>query len=484
MAIRIRASSASDANTFTQQKLAVDGLATPAPNYYQLDLENLQTGQKFNAKVNGGGTVSAGYYTTAFTFTGLSHSTRYQYMATVKRYSSSPVEYYYVYFTTPTKTITSPPSRPTITLSGSADPYTGSQSFNISYGDDTDAIHIDRGWSTEVSSGVYSTTAGSFINTQTGIPSGSNRIRVRASNSAGYSTYSAYRLFTMPTKPAPDRPSLTLVGSPNGSSQTFRISHGAYTDRVYFDRSWDTETFSTVSTNSASSFTNTQSRIPPGTHTLRVRAYNGNYSSYSVTVTFTIVDMTNPVLTLNLDGYNAITATMTSSDDSGQFRTERYSMYIDGVYQGRTDSNVYTFDRDKDGKLLKTGQSYTIMVHLYDRAGNYATVSKNIVVTRKRPDNMVWESSKNGGGAFSINATEWNRLTNRINEFRQYRGLDTLVFTTARRGNSITAAIYNEVRDGYSGLTTPISPPSRKNAGNPINGSDIDRFRTSINSVV
>jgi hypothetical protein len=64
----IRASSASDANTYNQQKLVIDGLTYQPSTYYYLKIINETTGESYNVSSNGGGS-SPNYYSVAYTFT-------------------------------------------------------------------------------------------------------------------------------------------------------------------------------------------------------------------------------------------------------------------------------------------------------------------------------------------------------------------------------------------------------------------------------
>ena len=60
------------------------------------------------------------------------------------------------------------------------------------------------------------------------------------------------------------------------------------------------------------------------------------------------------------------------------------------------------------------------------------------------------------GNSFSsfITATGWNNLTAKINECRRALGYSTISFTQANSGNTLTAEMYNTVKNNISNLTS------------------------------
>src|SRR5690606_31094225 len=98
--------------------------------------------------------------------------------------------------------------------------------------------------------------------------------------------------------------------------------------------------------------------------------------------------------------------------------------------------------------------NYYMQVSAYDNAGNSST--RNVQVTYKvaRPNNWTWHTPKVAGQPISLTASEWNSFCLRINQFRQYRGLQNYNFTTVYSGNIITASVINEARSAMSSMTS------------------------------
>lgn len=102
----IRASTASDANTYNQQKIVIDGLTYQPSTYYYLVLINETTGQSYNVSGNGGGS-SPNYYSVAYTFT-VSPNTTNRYRAEAKWQSQASLTTVYNALTSPSN-----PNKPT-----------------------------------------------------------------------------------------------------------------------------------------------------------------------------------------------------------------------------------------------------------------------------------------------------------------------------------------------------------------------------------
>ena len=102
----IRASSASDANTYNQQKLVIDGLTYEPSTYFYLKLFNETTGESYNVSSNGGGS-SPDFYSVAYTFT-VSPNTTNVYRAEARWQSGNSLTTVYNSLTSPSN-----PNKPT-----------------------------------------------------------------------------------------------------------------------------------------------------------------------------------------------------------------------------------------------------------------------------------------------------------------------------------------------------------------------------------
>lgn len=89
-------------------------------------------------------------------------------------------------------------------------------------------------------------------------------------------------------------------------------------------------------------------------------------------------------------------------------------------------------------------------------------------------------------------ATTWNSFCDRVNAFREYRGLSTISFATAisyssasRKSDSEFKALthFNPVRNAIADMSPSITPPASKLAGSQVNAGDIMLLQSSLNSI-
>lgn len=110
-------------------------------------------------------------------------------------------------------------------------------------------------------------------------------------------------------------------------------------------------------------------------------------------------------------------------------------------------------------------------------------------VDSTRPKYFYWTYAKNSGGTFNLTAIEWNTLTANINQVRVYKGLTeykgatNLGFTMAFKGNSFTAAMYNQAVEaiqeisGYGAFLSYVSP------GDTIYASHLNNLVSELNAI-
>ena len=113
---------------------------------------------------------------------------------------------------------------------------------------------------------------------------------------------------------------------------------------------------------------------------------------------------------------------------------------------------------------------------LYYRAGSGSvTVQSNVV----RPSNFYWSGVSSGSRL--ISASEWNRFTDKINDFNRFKGRSTYSFTRASSGNRFFAYMFNEARNQISNMTS-VSV-STKSTGEVIRASDFIALETALNRI-
>lgn len=131
---------------------------------------------------------------------------------------------------------------------------------------------------------------------------------------------------------------------------------------------------------------------------------------------------------------------------------------------------------------VTAGTSYYIWVRGYysDASG---TTYLCIIPPSSRPSNFSWTNAKTQGKAFNLTAAEWNSFTSKINEFRKYKGLSNYSFTYAYKGDTFTAAMYNQARkaiqavDGYGTYIPTVS------AGDNITAYAMNVLVSELNSI-
>lgn len=130
-----------------------------------------------------------------------------------------------------------------------------------------------------------------------------------------------------------------------------------------------------------------------------------------------------------------------------------------------------------------TGNTENVSLHIIPNA--YCTVQ--ILATYsggpERPDNWSWWSTISPGSAIAITAEEWNAFTARINEFRDYYGLDRYWFTTATSGMVISYWIVNQARTAISEISGHGSLPSAAVSGGKIHASFFNSLASALNSI-
>lgn len=100
-----------------------------------------------------------------------------------------------------------------------------------------------------------------------------------------------------------------------------------------------------------------------------------------------------------------------------------------------------------------------------------------------RPSDFYWTNTHGSGyNCTTLTASEWNSLCSKVNEFRTFKGLSTVSFTSATSGGTFTAAMFNQVRNAIYAMNTS-GCPSTVSSGDTVYWSNIDALRTCLNNV-
>jgi len=108
------------------------------------------------------------------------------------------------------------------------------------------------------------------------------------------------------------------------------------------------------------------------------------------------------------------------------------------------------------------------------------------VTTSSRPDNFNWTTPKvQGNPATNLAATEWNNFCSKINEFRQYKSLSTITFTTVSSGGIFYASIFNEARNAIYPMNSTNLPSTKLGVSDVVDPNDADDLLASdLNALV
>lgn len=85
--------------------------------------------------------------------------------------------------------------------------------------------------------------------------------------------------------------------------------------------------------------------------------------------------------------------------------------------------------------------SYSVQIYITKDGETSNTRSTTVKI---RPAEFNWDSLKTSGAKFNVTKNEWDRLQDRINDTREYRGLNRYNFTRAVVGREMANYHYNE----------------------------------------
>jgi hypothetical protein len=148
-----------------------------------------------------------------------------------------------------------------------------------------------------------------------------------------------------------------------------------------------------------------------------------------------------------------------------------------------------TFSTDGLGNPIKPQTAYRIYTICEDNGNNQYIVDETITTgaaSAFRPDNFAWDTAKVSGQPYKVTADEWIALREKVQEFRQYKGLPPYPFSyngTIYKGQQFTADIYNEMRSAIMSMSPPGSSPSAVVKGGPVDAAKLNAMRDYLNSI-
>jgi hypothetical protein len=153
-------------------------------------------------------------------------------------------------------------------------------------------------------------------------------------------------------------------------------------------------------------------------------------------------------------------------------------------------------DRDvTDAKSYESGQFVFYGFAQVASDGRYYPAGSDSV--NIRPYNWAWDSTVVTGGSVPtvysgsgllyrakyLTATEWNDFTERINDFREYKGLSSYSFTTVFSDEPMVYTQGNEARSAISAMSPPTPVPSAIISNSGMTSAFVNGLKNSLNSI-
>jgi hypothetical protein len=116
---------------------------------------------------------------------------------------------------------------------------------------------------------------------------------------------------------------------------------------------------------------------------------------------------------------------------------------------------------------LSKGQTYSFKLWAKNGAGNGAAVNINdFLLGGGRPQNWTWTTLLPTANTYTIDkhranlvsANDWNDFCARINDFRKYKNLATVSFTSAVAANDFKSTLYEQARSAIDAMKVSTNP--------------------------
>lgn len=374
-------------------------------------------------------------------------------------------------------------------------------------------VYIERGVTSNLGTLQYigsGYTTGQYIyfNATDLSPNTTYYYKAIAANSAGSSSGGTQSATTL-TPPPPPTPTGLAAGSPprfnpGGLKIVWNASSGAtlYRIRIKLGVGGTYGYYTTSNTN----FTFYELGYG-NTYFIGVRAENNNgLSEYTTDIQFTTAPKIPTITSSSMDGLNLrVSITIGNMEDNWSFFRIWYRNVTDGggwLYSQVSTTGSHWVTGLTSGKQyeFKVSSFYTVNgvdLESRDSSGNIGYSNSVFYTINARPNNWVWITNISQGQPvynvigkliFIIPATEWNNFTNRINDFRNYKGLSNYSFTSVSYYNDFTRTILNQglsaIRDMSDHFTGGNTLPNNLNVGDPIIvASYFTRMRDCLNSI-
>ncbi|AXY83124.1 hypothetical protein vBBak6_044 [Bacillus phage v_B-Bak6] len=148
-----------------------------------------------------------------------------------------------------------------------------------------------------------------------------------------------------------------------------------------------------------------------------------------------------------------------------------------------TENLSFIFTNDGNGLPFQVGETYYFKAEARDKDGNIATTGNYTFVPKNaRPVNFSWNVSWVTGQPFSLKASQWNKFTQTVNDFKVYKNQALVSFPTVVTGGILTAAMYNQARTAISEMGGTGLPPA-VSKGDRVTPYTLNQIVNALNSI-
>lgn len=345
--------------------------------------------------------------------------------------------------------------------------------------------------SVEVSIGGTWTTLSSVATAYTWFglsPNSPYTLRVRSVYNGLTGAYSTLYASTLPADVPPGTPTgLTLASRvENGLYLIWSLGSGSTLSIQISFTNLSTYQEEIVSIGAVTSYTKTG--LSDGTfYSVKIRASNlAGSSAYSSPITMQ-TSPDSPDISLVSSTSDSVTV---AHNVIGNYNTVTMRIYTTGWTLLET-KTISTSSTTFSG--LSSNTSYIVTAYSTYNSINSITTDQYTVTTSNRPSNWYWSPAIVQGGSIDVyyssgykgkivTATQWNSFTSRINQFRAYKGLSNYSFTTVSTGQSLSAALTQEIYYAIIGMYPSISPPAIL-SGQSVTAAVMNQMQNSLNSI-
>lgn len=273
--------------------------------------------------------------------------------------------------------------------------------------------------------------------------------------------------------------------SSSGTSIAISVGNDTNTTKLWFKPSWSTTWVERTPNQGTYSFTAPQYGTE---YTIAVYAEGAGGDS-AQKIAYVMSEPRVPSLQNLGIAKGELSLRVTNSGEFTQIKLEMFPKGSATAYSTRYIN--WTGDTTLDTTVTFTNlvpqSSYDIIATVTKNAVNYSysptLVGGRFAVTYTvaKPAIWQWYTTKTVGGVFSMSATEWNAFTTRINQFREYKGLDAYNFTQAYSGSGFEFQMHNETRAAINAMAnTGVGIVSR---GSSIQANALNILRNTLNTL-